>query len=120
MISLDKYKYADMQVTVHFCLIAQHREPDQVYILVVERNVAILWRSYYDYESTTDQDSMYVALTVITPYILVRPFLLYIGKTQENLEEERSTIGTRLSYNDFELKQKRDQEVLLRRNNTGL
>lgn len=39
---------------------------------------------------------MYVALTVITPYILVRPFLLYIGKTQENLEEERSTIEKRL------------------------
>jgi len=32
--------------------------------------------------NTTDYDSMCVAFTVIKPYVLVRPFLLYIGRAQ--------------------------------------
>jgi len=45
---------------------------------------------------------MYVVLTVIIPYIPVRPFLLYIGDT-DGQGEDRSDFGTRLSYSDFEL-----------------
>jgi len=32
--------------------------------------------------NTTDYDSMCVDFTVIKPYVLVRPFLLYIGRAQ--------------------------------------
>jgi len=64
----------------------------------------------YDYDIRQTRTVMYVVLTVIKPYIPVRPFLLYIGRDTDGPQEDRSDFGTRLSYNAFELKRSKEKQ----------